>query len=451
MKKTLYHFLMMALGLVSLAACTPEVDEIFDKSATDRVEEAKANVKEILKSAKNGWRVEYYASTSYGGYNVLMKFDDDNVTVASEKVGKNHVAGFDADGKLITTTSHYKIAQSKGIVLSFDEMNETFHYFSDPANADGIGTNGTGMSGDFEFNVMNYSKECIELRGKKHNARIMMYPMGENDSWEQFYKDISATELYMSSSIYQFVVKGSDRKVVAQQSYHTLRFQYYNDEEELVTVSVPYIILRDGYKFYDTYTVDGVDITGLEKGETEEYFYFTGNHDAYLLTYMPPLAETISTGMWFMTYEDMGQYAQPKWDYMREKLKTSGANGTKSRLYWALIGTYSGKTAFHMQAGSDYCYYGIKCTSVEDDENAVTIKVNTAVYNKAGKTYYTKYGMKEAMEPFVGKSGKTFTVQTDNRRHPSYLILTDKSDPTNVIKLWAEEKMYPYGKLDEDD
>lgn len=439
-------------GLFAGTACTPEVDDAFDTTPSDRVEATIAHHREVLKSAPNGWIIEYYGATTYGGYNVFAKFEDENVTMASEKVGANHNAGFGEDGKLITCTSHYKLENSQGIVLSFDDYNEIFHYFSEPKNPD-YGTSGEGMEGDFEFRIISSTPEKVEMIGKKHEAKIIMYPAPADKTWEDYVNEVNATKEYMASRSYQFEVDGSDREISVTTSYRRLVFTYLDDKEETQQVIAPFIITPDGYKMYKTVDVDGTEISGVMKGNTEEYFLIEGNDNARLVTYVPSLKEIFEEGMWFITYEDLSPYARPSWDAMREKLKTAGPNKTKNRLIWAFVGLYQNKTGFHMQAGPDYCFYGITITQADENGDEVTLKVDSKNNNKAGRDYYSKYGLRQAMDPFTGQGSKVrnFKLSTDNKRHPSYLILTDKDEPTNVIKLWAEQKNYPYGELDADE
>lgn len=449
--KKLYSIFSLLVSIFAFTACTPEVDDKFSETPTDRVEETSNNARDILKAAPNGWRIEYYAATTYGGYNVFAKFDENTVTVASEKVGSSHNAGFGEDGKLVTATSHYKIEASQGIVLSFDEYNDIFHYFSTPSNSD-FGQKGDGMEGDFEFRVLSATPEKVEMIGKKHQARIVMYPVEEGKTWEDYVNEVNATRDFMASRSYQFVVDGSEREISVTTSYRRLVFTWLNDKGERQQVVAPFIITKDGYTLYSTVDVNGTEISGILKGNTEEYFVVEGNENARLYTYVPSLKETFEEGMWFITYEDLSPFARPYWDTMRDKLATAGPNNTRNRLYWALIGLYQRKTGFHMQAGSDYCYYGITITQLDEEGNEISLKIDSKNNNKAGRDYYNKYGLRQAMEPFCGQGAKVrnFTLSTDNKRHPSYLILTDKDEPTNVIKLWAEEKNYPYGDLDAD-
>ena len=137
MKKILNILMILALTVV-YTSCSNEVDDVFDKSSALRIQEALKNYKTILTTPANGWLMEYYGNTDYGGYNMFVKFsDNDMVEVANEVYGA---------GK--TATSHYKLEQSGGVILSFDEFNEVFHFFSDPDNILEIADKGNGMEGD---------------------------------------------------------------------------------------------------------------------------------------------------------------------------------------------------------------------------------------------------------------------------------------------------------------
>lgn len=439
----------MATAL-SLTACSPEVDKVFDEDGSARIEAFNKNLTETLTSAPNGWRMEYYASTTYGGYNVLCKFTDSSVTVASEQVSSTHKAGFGTDGKLLTCTSHYRVDQSQGSILSFDGYNEIFHYFSDPKN-DSYGTYGTGMAGDLEFRVHSVSADSIVMVGKKHGNTIKMYPIPSTQSWEDVINEVDNTDSYMDSKSYTFVSGRTSKEISVMKSYRRLVFNYQDDNGETQQVVAPYIPTADGYKFYETYEVDSVPITGFYKGSTDEYFLAMNNSNARLETYMPPFVETLQTGMWFIGYDYLGAYAQPSWLDMMDKLATSGPNDSRERLYWALIGTYQNKVAIHLQFGNNYAYYGLRFTSTNDEGDEVKITLNGSVRNNNGRTYYNKYGLKEALEPFVGTTGRTFKITSDSQRHPSYLTLTDVNEPTNVITLYEDQITYVFGDRDKEE
>lgn len=454
MKKNIVKIFSFAMAVMALAACSPETDHVFDEDASQRIEEFNSNLKETLISAPNGWRMEYYAATTYGGYNLLLKFTDTSVTAASEKLGSSQPAGFDDSGNLVTATSHYTIDQSMGSILSFDGYNEVIHYYSDPKNPDGIGTDGTGLEGDLEFRVVTVSSDSIIMKGKKHGNTIKMYPIAEGKDWGELLNDLTAVDDYMASSSYEFKVGESETSISVYQSYRNLVFTYKDASDNTKQVRCPYVVTEDGFKFYSTDTINGTVITGFLKGDTDEYFCAMNNSNARIYTYLAPLAEQLETGMWFISYDYLGAYAQPSWDAMRVKLETFGSNKSKERLYDTFIGTYSGKVGLHLFPGGTYIRRGLTITALNDDQDEVNIRANTTNNSTNSTKYYNNAGLKDAMEPFVGSGsgskGRNFKLTSDSQRHPSYMILTDMDEPTNVIRLFYNEVTYTYGDLDAD-
>lgn len=447
MKKIFNNIAFLALVVTMATSCVGRVDDIFDESSAQRAEETITEFKSVLTSAENGWRMEYYGDRSYGGYNVFVKFTDSEVTVASEQLAETHKAGLDEDGKLITTTSGYKMEQSQGIVLSFDQYNETFHFFSDPRNPS-YGSNGEGFYGDFEFRVLEACADSVVLRGRKHQNKIVMYPVPANQTWEECYQSILDTETFMASRSYSLWVDDVEQDVFVYTQYRSIIFQFRDETETLVAKSAPYIVTPEGFKFYSSVDVNGVTIDGIEKGETDEYFLAHNDHKVAIWAYIPSLYEDLRDGQWFIKYDDLGAYGQKTWDKFKEALKTAGVNKKEATLYYALVGTYSGKLGFHFWVGNDAdALWGLNIINASDDGTVVEVKNNAKDGNTAGKDYFKKHNLADALDPFIGpkQKGRTFKLSTDNMRRPSYLILEDVDDPTNVIKLYAETVMYPFG------
>ena len=62
----------------------------------------------------------------------------------------------------------------------------------------------------------------------------------------------------------------------------------------------------------------------------------------------------------------------------------------------------------------------------------------------SGAWYYQNAKMDYALYPFGYSKEKTFTITTDNPKMPSYLILSDDNDKTNVIKLSYSVVSFPF-------
>ena len=436
--KKLYYILAACVAVMAFSACSLKEDDTFDEPASQRSGEHVTSFDKVIRSAPNGWLMDYYGDLSFGGYNVMVKIDGDQATFASEKWGPNHVAGIGADGKAITTTSHFKIEQSMGTVISFDEFNETLHYYSMPANPDYTYDTDDGLYGDFEFRVMKFSNDSIILRGKKHNNKIVMTPIPADKSWESIINEAAETEEYMMSRLYTLAgsdyTSGNEVTATLNGGYRCFVFTYRDENDEKQTITAPYIVKSDGLYFYRPVEVNGYELDGLLKGDTQDYFKFRNNQNLQLDSYLPTIAEALTTGTWYLVYNSLGTYATPKWDAMLEKLKTAGKNKDEVKIYSATIGlTGDGKEAASMTTSTDAPYMGYSYT-VAKEGTQITYATKLSVSNKAGKTYYNNLGWKNALEPIYGH---TFALSCDNQRRPTYITLTDVNNSDNVITVYA--------------
>lgn len=446
--KKIFYFMTMFCAALTIVSCELKDDkEYFEENASQRSSTNIENVQKILKAAPNGWVMQYYGSIGYGGYNVMVKFDGDQATFASEKLGPNHVAGIGEDGKVVTSTSHFKLEQSMGTILSFDDYNPTFHYFSMPNNPDGIGSTDEGFYGDFEFRVMKCTPDSIVLSGKKHQNRIYMLPVPTDKPWEEIITEAEETEAFMSSRSYTISgsdVKDTHTKIKIVNQGRCLVFTYKDSTNLTQTIYAPYIVEKDGFEFYNAVTVNGMELDGLLKGDTDEYFIFKNNPNIQLNTYVPTLVESLTTGTWFIRHSSLGEAQKPLWDNMVEILKTAGANHSAIKLRYAMLGLGydNSKLGVHMIAGSDDPYYGMRTSNVNAEGNQVTLSLQKSQKNKTGDVYYKDYGWKDVLEGLFGRNGRTYSLSCDYIRKPAYITLTDVDDPTNVITVWADASYF---------
>lgn len=170
MKKLLYILPALFLGSVLFASCNTEVDDLFDQSASQRMESRVMEFRELLAQPENGWAMEYYPGGSnqiYGGYALTVKF---------EKSGKCRFHSILANDLSEESSGLYSVRKDMGPTLNFDSYNTLFHYFSDPDISDGEGE-GFGLEGDYEFVLESGNEKEIVMTGKKHGSVIRMYPL----------------------------------------------------------------------------------------------------------------------------------------------------------------------------------------------------------------------------------------------------------------------------------
>lgn len=450
MRKISYLFALL-VSFIAFNACTSDVDNYFPESAPERATKTVAEVKKILQETPNGWRMEYYGDMTYGGYNVLCQFKGDSVQIASEKAGKNHEAGLDASGNLITETSlaHYSVNQSMGVVISFDTFNKLFHYFADPKNED-YGEAGTGFGGDFEFRVLKYSPDSIQLQGLKHGDRIMLYPMKADMDWASYLKEVENVKNYMASSSYTLLADNDTLAEVTQYGdYHSLIFQYPDSTGEMKAYAYPYIITPEGYKFYREIEIGGKKFTNFSKDfndATDERFYPQGDPSICLETVVPPVVDAFQKGQWFFSASKISPESEGAWNDFMEAIKTA-ANGKEAILYQAMIGTYNNKFGFHAWLSSDYLYVELTIRDPNEEGNEIALQYNrNSPTNKAAQVFMKSYKLTPVLKTFSALNNKLrLTLETDNPRKPTYMKLIQVMKPENVLELSATQVMYPFG------
>ncbi|MDE6150791.1 MAG: DUF4302 domain-containing protein [Prevotella sp.] len=400
--KKIYNILFVLLAALTYTSCTSEVDDVFDKSSAERIAEALATDKQMLVDAPNGWLMEYFCEDTYGGYNMFVKFNDDNtVTVASEM----GTAG-------ARQTSHYKLEQSMGVLLSFDEHNELFHFFSEPANPFEIGTNGIGMRGDFEFRVIKAEADRFELQGKKHGAKIVMTRLAEDVDWDNYIAEVLAMEENLSYSKYQAVVDGAD-PLLLRNNYRTLTYTDAATEED---VMVTYIITPEGIKLSKPIEYGGKSISLLTYNG-DDTWSVDGDNTVTIEPVLPSLVEQLldenvywsfvkgemtPTAALYFAQAEAGSAAERE-DIMFMAL---GVNPNATNLGWS----------FFFRSGNYIGTHTLDVTPIDDTHVALAIKgydSNGQYYYQVGYRYITN-----------GILRGTFELSTDNPKNPSYIRLT---------------------------
>jgi hypothetical protein len=240
MKRNLIFTVILSSAI--LISCTPNIDQIFEQSASERTSGALDNTQKLLASQTNGWLVEYYPESTqkYGGFNLFFKFVGENAVVKSELDPSK------AD------TSIYEMKADMGPAINFTTYNTVLHYFSDPILTVG-GGRGLAYEGDYEFVIVNTSETEIILRGKKTKNTIRMTPFPANVTWEEYCNTVSDAKL-KHRPLYLHI-NGTDTLRVANDG-KSFVMSYKNDTVE-VSERIAYICTPQGMKLYKPFEYAG--------------------------------------------------------------------------------------------------------------------------------------------------------------------------------------------------
>ncbi len=262
MKKILYTALFSMLAL-SMSSCVNEVEEVFDASASERLEQKMQECKQLLTSATNGWMIEYYPSFSStyfpGGVTFAATFNaDGNVTVTSEL----------AVDPAATVTSHYSINASSSVVLTFDTFNDYIHYLCDP---DEYAENVYG--GDFEWAYVEGDAQRMVFRGTKTDNRIVFTALEEDivscvQAIKLIQDEINA-KLYTGYRWTEGTVapaegEGSTEVILYAADGGNMLIYYPDGDLEGAYEEYPFAFTSKGFTLYAPITVNGISAQTFE-------------------------------------------------------------------------------------------------------------------------------------------------------------------------------------------
>ena len=423
--KKLFYILMLAVVSIT-TACTPEEDDLFGESSANRVDAAMKAGLDVLTSAPNGWKMAYFPSETkaYGGYNVLLKFNKDRTVQASSEF-------YEPD---FVAESFFSIKQSAGVILSMDTYNDAFHIFSDPSDPLGWGGKGEGLGGDYDFLILEATPEKVVLKGKKTGGISVLTPMEEGASWEGYLTAVQERDASIQAKLFSLTL--GETEVNATIAYRNLIFRYM-DGEEPVQITAPYVVTADGYLFAEPLEILGETIEGFNYNPETDSFTSFGSVQVEMFIVVPNINQQFVDGDWFISYSNLGKFAQMYFDVVKSTLEKAG-----EELQFAYMGTSKGNTyAFIFQSSGYRGYLDFSYQLIGKDKIALQFAMNG---DNNGIFYHNKLGMHYALVPFGYDKAKVFTITTDDLKSPTYITLTEDANPENQITLVADFVAYPF-------
>lgn len=409
MKKT-YRLLFALTALVFTAACTPEVEDAFDKPSPDRIAEAISETKDILTAAPNGWKMAYQGSGGFGGFNILCKFDkEDNVFCEEES---DHAKA----------TSHYTVQQGQGVLLSFDSFNAALHKYSDPVgkiNGKAVGKDGKGFQGDFEFRVMSCTKDSIVLEGRKHGDRVVMTPMPEDLTWDSFFTQIATVASGMSSERYNIII---DKDTLpARMNLHTLHTTDKNGK----AVTIPFIYTPQGIEVLKADSLNGRKLTAFTYSTDDKWV--DPNDKSVMLSPrdITPL-EAFFSDNWTINVGYSSTAEMNVW-----KAAAAYAASKNMEIVTVYFSTTPGFLSLSSYVGDDWG--NLRTLYSTSGKDQITIKgfrpnPKGTANERNGAVFYNQYKLKDIANTFLVNGQATdYTLSIDNPKHPLWLRMTSNS------------------------
>lgn len=243
---------LAVVAVATTASCSREEDDIWDRSAAERLDDARNTDLATLCAATNGWEMLYFTANDNvsRGLNFLMKFNaDGSVTIAA----KNSDTGNDYTEE----TSTYDVISDDGPVLTFNTYNTLFHRYADPDPDKTQDTDGVGDGGDYEFKIMSINNDMIYMRGKKHGLEVYMHRLADDVNWEQYFIDVEAMHERMFTSsiptLWLTLADGS-RYSITNAATQEMSLVRENGDAITETTKLSYVATRTGMRWIRSYS-----------------------------------------------------------------------------------------------------------------------------------------------------------------------------------------------------
>ena len=144
------------------------------------------------------------------------------------------------------------------------------------------------------------------------------------------------------------------------------------------------------------------------------------------------------------------------------RLRTNMLNKTNCYIMYAVVGTWRNRFGLSIGPVDIDEYTGVYVSEIYFDyelvgSDQIRLWINGEYDEMGNAQYYDKLitgnsgngpYLTDAFFPFAGKeenSARTFKIETDDLKDPSYLKLVDQDQKSNIITLTAEQVMWPFG------
>lgn len=293
----IFSIALLCSAALSFTACVNEEDDLFDKSAAERLNEASDLYSQRLTASPNGWAVQLYPTKQdeapYGtGYLLMFRFHANKSVDAS----MNNAL---SNNNYMTDTSTWEVITDNGPVLSFNTYNKVVHTFSDPEDVPSTGTQdtpndetGTGIGGDYEFIIVDAPEDAsyMMLKGKKRGTYNLLTPVEEGVDFESYLADVKSFQSTMfptSSPTFDVVHVGDAQYKMIDFSNGVPNIYPYDGDPVMDQTFNPFLVTKRGNDYYlrfrDAKTYDdGVAVQDFKYDVEKDVFQSVDREDCYI-------------------------------------------------------------------------------------------------------------------------------------------------------------------------
>lgn len=399
-----FSLLLFALPLL-LTSCLKDNDEVFDESASERLQAALAETRSVLRGAENGWVMDYYVGTDqvYGGYTFIVKFDSLTCTACSELTPQ-------------AETSFYKLTTDNGPVLTFDTYNTVLHELATPSAG-----NYEGFHADYEFQVVSATPELVLLRGRRTGSVMQMRPL-KTTSGEYLQK---VEQMQKDMLVASMTTDFDGNNVTADLDLDGRQVSFYSTTDSTLVHDCAFTFTDEGIRLYSAVDAFGKTLFDFSyNAETKQFTSLDKQNPGLVLQGRLP--------------KDYVYYEQVPGDYVFSFLVSNGASYQKVSVDVTIEEDTEGSGFVLKGLGRDF---DIK---LGYDKSKGTLSLNTQIIANISGGYLwmnaVDFGSGGSLYPGYSVCGM-ITEWNQDLEHPVLTWVTNGYEdmPTDSFCLWMTD------------
>lgn len=430
--KALVGIFVIIFGFLVLS-CTREEENLFDESAALRLNSSITEASALLRSADNGWVMEYFPNPESAGYTFLVKFS--STKDATMATVNQYVPSYkEASG-------YWRIINDMGPVITFDTYIDVFHIFADPIDPSSGSADGVGLGGDYEFLILSKTTDQIKLRGKKHGAVSLLRKLPAGQLWTDYFTALNT----MNSSLFgrfpsDLLLKVDDKDVYTLSGGSSHIFKLVAEGGNAIddARNVPFIITDYGIRLIDSLVIGKSSVQKFKLSDDKNALVgIDTDLNVKIASFLPvDLFQKIINYPKYMlfanTSDKMSQKTMESLSVMTNSLAASGRK--LDQIGFVNNKTYGVSLAILSSKGTNKVEGFLNYSVTNAADGGVTLKFNgfTGNFDKSGQNYYTSF----AASDFVGFLEDTYSLQyLEPALMATTIKFTSKSDSSKWFVL----------------
>ena len=268
------------------------------------------------------------------------------------------------------------------------------------------------------------------MKGLKWGARMVLERIESGITWENYITNLNSMAYNVAASSYTMNLEGTTIRMGKGG-----RARFFTFVLDGVNYKTPYIPTKEGIRFYEPVTINGVSVQNFKWNEAAQQLEGTDGLSMIIKGASYPLNEAFfaSTSLWNFDTQNMGPGFST---YYQGMVSASASEGEAlTGLLFGKVSLTSPTHVFQFKSGPYTCQVSIDFIPVVGTSSNIDLNLIGFPSGSAGGNASYYYGTFPAYKNFINNLGSRYKMEADDERDPWEILFTDTSYPDYWFRL----------------